>query len=32
MAGIEVADFQDNCTIANNSVFGTGRKHYGIYF
>jgi len=32
MAGIEVADFQDNCAIIQNKVFVTGRKHYGIYF
>jgi parallel beta-helix repeat protein len=32
MAGIEVADWQNDCTIVQNQVFGTGNGYYGIYF
>jgi parallel beta-helix repeat protein len=32
MAGIEVADWQNNCTIVQNQIFGTGNYYYGIYF
>jgi parallel beta-helix repeat protein len=32
MAGIEVADWQNNCIIASNTVVGTGNGYNGIYF
>jgi parallel beta-helix repeat protein len=32
MAGIEVADWQNDCTIRNNQVVGTHLGSYGIYF